>query len=89
MEDVSGMKFYELTELSTSILNDIVSAYTRLEFKEEREHIPNRDLIREYDVKRSEVFRELCKSDNFKSIDSMNSIIETYLPLHKQLHNHE
>jgi hypothetical protein len=87
--EVGGMDFFVASELSNSILNDIVAAYTRLEFKEGRNQSPDFKVIREYDLKRSEVFKELCRLDNFKSVDSMNKIIETYSPILKQLDNLE
>jgi len=87
MEEVSGMDFFVAIELSNSILNDIVAAYTRLEFKEGRKQTPDFNLIREYDLKRSEVWKVLCKSENFISLDKMNEIIEIYTPILKQILN--
>jgi hypothetical protein len=83
--EVSGMDFYVASELSNSILNDIVAAYTRLEFKEGRKQSPDFNVIRQYDMKRSEVWKVLCKSENFSSLASMNKIIEVYTPILKQV----
>jgi hypothetical protein len=89
MEEVSGMDFFVASELSNSILNDIVATYTRLEFKEGRKQTPDFNLIREYDLKRAEVWKELNKSENFQSFKRMNEIIEVYTPILKQLDNLE
>lgn len=83
--EVSGVEFFVASELSNSILNDIVAAYTRLEFKEGRKQNPDFDVIRQFDAKRSEVFKELCKLENFNSLANMNKIIEVYTPILKQV----
>jgi hypothetical protein len=85
MEEVSGMDFFVASELSNSILNDIVAAYTRLEFKEGRKQSPDFKQIREWDLKRAEVWKVLSKSENFMSLTKMNEIIETYTPILKQV----
>jgi hypothetical protein len=87
MEEVSGTDFFVASELSNSILNDIVATYTRLEFKEGRKQTPDFNLIKEYDAKRADVFKELCRPDNFKSLDGMNKIIAMYTPILKEIMN--
>lgn len=83
--EVSGMEFFIASELSNSVLHDIVAAYTRLEFKEGRKQSPDFKVISEYEAKRSEVLGVLYKSENFNSLANMNKIIEVYTPILKQV----
>lgn len=85
MDEVSGMDWFVASELSNSILHDVVAAYTRLEFKEGRKQTPDFNLIREWDLKRAEVLKELYKSENFQSYNRMNEIIEIYTPILKEI----
>lgn len=86
-EPISGMRFYEYAETAQTLLNDVVTGYTRLAFRERKKKDPDQDLLAALDSDKMLALTLLRQSDLFKSIDQLIEIIEDYTPIVRSLND--
>lgn len=83
---VSGMLFFELSETSHAILNEIVAAYSRLLLQLKDKPDTNQMVIEAIQKNKKLALDILQKSVNFSTIGRMQEIVDKYAPIAHELH---
>jgi hypothetical protein len=74
----SSLEWYRLTEGSRNVLNAIITFTSREQLLEETKTNPDQKKIAEFEKRYEEAYDLLNKSDNFKSLEGMQQILDTY-----------
>jgi hypothetical protein len=83
---ISGMTFYELSETSHAILNEVVAAYSRLLLKLKGKKDADQLILEAIKKNKMLALDILRKSANFSTIGRMQDIIDKYAPIAQKLH---
>ncbi len=83
---VSGLTFFELSETSHAILNEVVAAYSRLLLKLKDKQQTDQQVIEAIQKNKKLALDILRKSANFSTIVQMQKIVDKYAPIAHELH---
>lgn len=86
-EKVSSIKFFEYSEKTHSLLNEAVTGYTRLVFREKKKKNPDELLLEKLRAAKELAMNLLRKSDTFSSLDKMINVVAQYTPIVKALYS--
>jgi len=77
----SSIEWYRLTESTRHVLNAIITFTSREQLREEAKAHPDRKKINAFEKQYEEAYDLLNKNDNFKSLERMEEILNTYTPV--------
>jgi len=84
---INSLDWYELTEISTYIINTIIAYASTAQMKEEKSPNPDRKKIPYLEMLYKETYSVNRNTANFQSLEKIQQIIDKYSPVLKSLQN--
>jgi hypothetical protein len=85
-QSLNGMTFFELTERSHAVLNEVVAAYSRLQSRIEDQPDANEHMVKAIEKDKALALGILLNADNFSTVGQMQEIVDKYAPIAREFH---